>query len=147
MKINSANANALYDAIAEKLTQPEFRPRAMFDRFNIEVLATTDAATDTLEHHQAILDSDWNGRVVPTFRPDAVVNIDMAGWRENIDALSDVSGISVTDYASYVQALEQRREFFKSMGATATDHAALTAYTDDSERCRSRCDFPAGIKR
>ena len=128
-KMNSDNAQAIYDAIAEKLKSDDFRPRAMFDRFNIEVLATTDAATDTLHHHQAILDSDWDGRIVPTFRPDSVVNLDFDGWRGNIDTLSEVSGISVTDYKSYIQALEQRREFFKSMGATATDHAALTAYT------------------
>lgn len=128
-KLNSDNAQAIYDAISEKLTSPEFRPRALFDRFNIEVLATTDAATDTLTHHKAIQASDWNGRVVPTFRPDAVVNLDMDGWRENIDSLSEVSGITVSDYPSYISALEQRRAFFKSMGATATDHAALSAYT------------------
>ncbi len=129
-KMNSDNAQAIYDAIDEKLQSDAFKPRTMFERFNIEVLATTDAATDTLDHHQAILDSDWNGRIVPTFRPDSVVNLDFDGWRDNIDVLSNVSGITVNDYQSYIQALEQRREFFKSMGATATDHAALTAYTE-----------------
>jgi glucuronate isomerase len=129
-KMNTANAQAIYDVIDAKLQSLEFQPRQMFDRFNIEVLATTDAATDTLEHHQAIRDSDWDGRVVPTFRPDAVVNIDADGWRENINLLSDVSGIEITNYTSYIQALEQRREFFKSMGATATDHAAVIAYTE-----------------
>ena len=129
-KMNSANAQAIYDAIDAKLQSPEFQPRQMFDRFNIEVLATTDAATDTLTHHQAIRDSDWNGRVVPTFRPDAVVNMDMDGWRDNIELLSQVSGIPVSDYKSYIKALEQRRAFFKSMGATATDHAAMSAYTE-----------------
>ena len=77
----------IYDQIADCLTRPEFRPRALFERFNIEVLATTDAATDPLTHHQAIRASGWKGRVVPTFRPDAVVNLDAPGWRENIDAL------------------------------------------------------------
>lgn len=129
-KINSANAQAIYDAIKEKLKQPDFNPRRMFENFNIEALATTDAATDTLEHHQAIRDSRWAGRIVPTFRPDAVVNIDTLGWKDNIDLLSDVSGIQVDNYATYIQALEQRRRFFQSMGATATDHAALTAYTE-----------------
>jgi len=129
-KINSENAQAIYDAIDEQLKSDEFRPRAMFERFNIEVLATTDAATDKLEHHQAILDSDWDGRIVPTFRPDSVVNFQFDGWRDNINLLSQVSGVGVTDYASYIQALEERRTFFKSMGATATDHAALTAYTE-----------------
>ena len=129
-KMNSANAQAIYDAIEAYLQLPEFQPRRLFERFNIEVLATTDAATDTLAHHQAIRASGWSGRIIPTFRPDAVVNIDMAGWRQNIDKLAEVSGITVTNYPTYIQALEQRRAFFKSMGATATDHAAMTAYTE-----------------
>lgn len=128
-KLNGANAMAIYDAIDAKLKQPEFAPRRLFERFNIEVLATTDGATDTLEHHQAIKDSGWQGRIIPTFRPDAVVNVNRPDWKASIDALSDVSGITVSDYATYIQALENRRAFFKSMDATATDHAALTAYT------------------
>jgi glucuronate isomerase len=129
-KINKQNAQAIYDAIAEKLTSEAFRPRRLFERFNIEVLATTDAATDTLDYHKAIRESGWQGRVIPTFRPDAVVNMDAEGWINNINRLSEVSGITVTDYRSYIAALEQRRGFFKSMGATATDHAALIAYTE-----------------
>ncbi|MCA0457809.1 MAG: glucuronate isomerase [Chloroflexi bacterium] len=129
-KLNSANAQAIYDAIEAQLQLPEFQPRRLFERFNIEVLATTDAATDTLAHHQAIRTSGWSGRIIPTFRPDAVVNVDMVGWRQNIEKLAEVSGIVVTNYPTYIQALEQRRAFFKSMGATATDHAAMTAYTE-----------------
>lgn len=129
-KLDGGHAQAIYDALAEKLAQPEFRPRALFERFNIEVLATTDAASDTLEHHQAIRDSGWGGRVIPTFRPDGVVNIDMDGWRGNIEALGWVSGIDLTSYHALIAALESRRAFFKSLGAKATDHAALTAYTE-----------------
>ena len=130
LKLNGANAQPIYDAIAEKLERPDYRPRALYERFNIEVLATTDAATDTLEQHQLIRASGWKGRIIPTFRPDAVINIDTPGWRENIKLLSDVSGVTVGDYGSYLQALEQRRAAFKAMGATATDHAAATAYTE-----------------
>ncbi len=137
LKINGANAGVIYDAIEEKLRSAAFRPRALYERFKIEVLATTDAATDTLDQHQAIRDSGWNGRIIPTFRPDALVNIDQDGWRENIDVLSEVSGVTVRDYDSYIQALEQRRGFFKSMGATATDHAALTAYTEVLSRAEA----------
>ncbi len=137
LKVNSANAQAIYDAIDNKLRSPAFRPRALFERFNIEVLATTDAATDTLEHHQAIRDSGWSGRVIPTFRPDAVVNIDQDGWRDNIDLLGDVSGMTIRDYSSFIQALEERRAFFKLMGATATDHAALSAYTEVLSRAEA----------
>ncbi len=130
LKLNRENADAIYDAIDEKLQSDPFRPRALYERFNIEVLATTDAATDRLEGHQAIRDSGWAGRIIPTFRPDAVVNIAGADWRENIDLLSEVAGEAVSDFASYIRALEERRAFFKTMGATATDHAALTAYTE-----------------
>lgn len=129
LKLNSANAQTIYDGIAEKLVSPAFRPRALFERFNIEVLATTDAAADTLEYHQAIRDSGWKGRVIPTFRPDSVVNLDTEGWRANIDRLSEVSGIDIRDYASFIAALESRRAYFKAMGAVATDHAAVTAFT------------------
>ncbi len=128
-KLTGSNAQRIYEQIDEKLRSPAFRPRALFEQFGIETLCTTDAATAALNHHQAIRDSGWNGRVLPTFRPDAVVNLDSAGWRDEMDKLSDMSGISVTDYASFIQALENRRAFFKQMGAKATDHAALTAYT------------------
>lgn len=128
-KISSANAQIMYDALAEKLQRPEFRPRALFERFNIEVLATTDAATDTLAYHKAIRESGWSGRVIPTFRPDAVVNITHY-FSSSISLLSQVSGIDVADYRSYIAALEQRRTFFKAMGGTATDHGAQTAYTE-----------------
>ncbi|MBE2222449.1 MAG: glucuronate isomerase, partial [Anaerolineae bacterium] len=129
-KLNSHTAQTIYDEIDEKLKSPAFQPRQLFDSFNIEVLCTTDAATDTLAHHQAIRDSGWHGRILPTFRPDAVVNLDTENWLGNIAALSQVSGVEVVDYASFIEALAQRRVFFKAMGAQATDHAALTAYTN-----------------
>lgn len=128
-KLTSGTARAIYDQIEAQLSTPEFQPRALFDRFNIEVLTTTDAATDPLHHHQAIRDSGWNGDIRPTFRPDALFNLLTPGWRDNIDALTELSGISVNSYSTFVQAIEDRRAFFQSMGATATDHAAETAYT------------------
>ena len=128
-KLNGENAQAIYDELEAKLLSPEFTPRALLERFNIEVLATTDAATDTLDAHASLHDEGWT-QIRPTFRPDAVVNLDAAGWRENIAKLGDVSGVEVTGYVSYIQALEQRRRFFKKRGATATDHAALTPYTE-----------------
>ncbi len=145
-KINGGNAQAIYDEIAAKLTTPEFRPRAMFERFNIEVLATTDAATDTLTHHQAMRDSGWNGRVIPTFRPDGVVNLDTDGWSKNIETLSIVSGVDVTGYARFVEALERQRAFFKSMGAAATDHAALTAYTEVLSEAQADAIFQRALR-
>ena len=128
-KLNSANAQKIYDQIADCLTKPEFRPRQLFERFNIEILATTDAAADTLEHHQAIRASGWKGRIVPTFRPDGVVNIDRPDWRANIEELGKTCGYEISSYKKLIEALESRRAFFKAMGATATDHAALTPFT------------------
>ena len=93
------------------------------------MLCTTDAATDPLPHHQALREQGWGDRIRPTFRPDAVVNLQAAGWREQIARLSEVSSVEIVDFASYIRALEDRRAFFKRMGATATDHAALTPYT------------------
>jgi glucuronate isomerase len=129
-RLTPANAQSIYDQIADQLTRPAFRPRALYARFNIEVLATTDAATDSLVQHRHIHESGWSGNIRPTFRPDGVVNLDAPNWQQNMAALSEVSGIHVTSYESFVSALQERRAFFKSMGATATDHAALTPYTE-----------------
>ena len=128
-KLSGETAQGIYDEIAAKLARPEFRPRALFERFNIEVLCTTDAASDSLQDHQAMRASGWKGDVRPTFRPDAVVNLTAPGWRENVDALSGASGITVHSYATFIQALEERRAFFKRMGAVATDHSAESGYT------------------
>ncbi|MBA3969787.1 MAG: glucuronate isomerase [Gemmatimonadetes bacterium] len=129
-KLSGETAQRIYDEIAEKLESPEFRPRALFDRFNIEVLTTTDAATDTLEHHRAIQESGWQGRVIPAFRPDAVFRIAAPGWQAEVDKLGEVSGTPVSDYAGLISALEERRAFFRSMGATATDHGVLEPRTE-----------------
>lgn len=129
-RLNGATALRVYDEIAERLQSPEFRPRALFERFNIEVLTTTDAAADPLAHHQAIRDSGWGGRVVPTFRPDAVFRIAQPGWKAEIEALERVSESSIDGYAAFVAVLEARRAFFRSLGATSTDHAVVEPYTE-----------------
>jgi glucuronate isomerase len=128
--LDGAHAQAIYDQIQEKLETPAFLPRALFERFNIEVLCTTDAAGDSLEHHQALRDSGWRGQVRPTFRPDIAVTLTHAAWRAEIDRIADASGIDIVDYRTFIQALESRRAFFKHMGATATDHAVLVPYTE-----------------
>lgn len=140
-KLTSESAQAIYDHIAAQLKKPEFRPRRLFEKFNIEVLATTDAATDTLAHHRAIRESGWQGRVVPTFRPDAVINIDRPDWRENLQTLGDLSGTEITSVKEFITALEERRAFFKAMGATATDHAALTPYTVELSEAEAETIF------
>lgn len=130
-KLTPETAQDVYDQIASLLSRPEFRPRALFERFNIEVLCTIDAAVDPLEHHRAIRSSGWEGQVLPTFRPDALINIEAPGWYESIRDLSKVSQIEVISYRSYIHALEERRTYFKELGATATDHAVLTPCTEE----------------
>jgi glucuronate isomerase len=130
-RLRAENADEYYDIIARKLQAPEFLPRALFERFRIEALATTDAATDTLEHHQAILASGWKGRVLPTFRPDAVVDPDAPDFAGNLRKLSEVAGEDVSTWKGYLRALRLRRAYFKQNGATATDHGHATARTAD----------------
>ncbi len=128
-KFNSESAMRVYDQIEEKLRSPEFLPRSLFDRFNIEVLSTTDGAADTLEHHQSIHDSSWKGKVIPCFRPDSVVNIHSPVWKSQIETMGQLCGIDIDSYERFIQALENRRIFLKSMGAVSTDQGVLTPYT------------------
>ncbi|HZL57124.1 MAG TPA: glucuronate isomerase [Bryobacteraceae bacterium] len=130
-RLSAENADEYYDAIDRKLRTPEFLPRALFDSFRLEVLATTDAAFDSLEQHKKIKASGWKGRVLPTFRPDAVVDAEYAGFRQNLEKLGEVSGEDVSSYAGYLTALRKRRAYFKENGCTATDHGHLTAMTAD----------------
>jgi glucuronate isomerase len=130
-RLCEANADAYYEHIDRALQTPEFLPRALFERFKLEVLATTDAAVDSLEYHQAIKASGWKGRVVPTFRPDAVVDAEYLGFQDNLKRLGEVSGEDVSSWKGYLSALRKRRAFFKANGATATDHGHLTAMTAD----------------
>ncbi len=128
-RLSAATAEEYYDTIEAKLALPEFRPRALFDRFKIEVLATTDSPLDTLGDHEAVRKSGWKGRIIPTFRPDPVVDPEFAGFAANIEKLGTLSGEDTASWRGYLRALASRREFFKSMGATATDHGHPTAQT------------------
>src|ERR1700712_2878259 len=130
-RLTPENADEYYDLIDKKLQTPEFLPRALFESFKLELLATTDAAFDSLEHHQKIKASGWKGRVVPTFRPDAVVDAEYTGFQDNLKKLGEVSGEDVSSWKGYLAALRKRRKFFKENGATATDHGHLTAMTAD----------------
>ncbi len=128
-RLNAANADLYFDRISEQLQTPAFRPRALFDRFRIEVLATTDSALDTLADHRAIRESGWGGRIVPTFRPDAAVDPEFAGFRTNLARLGEITGDDTSTWKGYLAALRKRRDFFKQNGATATDHGHPTACT------------------
>ena len=130
-RLSAVNADLYYDTIAAKLQTPEFRPRALFERFRIEVLSTTDSPTDTLEDHKTLRASGWKGRILPAFRPDPVVDAEFADFRQNIEKLGAMTGENIGAFKGYLNALRNRREYFKSLGATSTDHGHLTAMTAD----------------
>lgn len=145
-KLTGESASDIYDQIADCLQNPNFHPRRLFERFNIEVLTTTDAATDPLKHHQTIRESGWSGQIRPTFRPDGVVNLDVPGWRQNVETLSQVSGLEVNSYPTFIRALENRRAFFKQMGATAADHGAVTPFTEELSLREAEVIFYRALK-
>jgi len=145
-KLNSKTAMNIYDAIHEKLKTKEFLPRNLFEKFNIEVLSTTDGASDSLEHHKKIKESGWKGRVIPCFRPDAVVNISAKNWKKEINSLSKASGIEVSSYKSYIKAIENRREFFKSMGAVSTDQGIVSPFTHQLSESEAENIFQKALR-
>jgi glucuronate isomerase len=144
--LNSANALSIYDEISEKLRTPAFRPRALFERFRISVLCTTDGAADSLEHHKAIRESGWQGDVRPSFRPDTTMNLLNPAWKREIQRLAEASGCEIGSFRSFVNALEMRRKFFKEMGATSTDHAPLIPFTAELSDQQVESIFARALK-
>ncbi len=128
--LSELSADASYDAIAAKLVEPDFRPRQLFKDFNIEVLATTDDPLDNLASHRALTeDPSFNGRVLPTFRPDAYLNVAHPSWSANVERLIETAGDGATGYAGYIAALENRRRYFVEHGAVSADHGVRTPAT------------------
>lgn len=123
------NADDVYDRIAGLLVRPDFRPRALYERFNIEVIATTEAATDDLAWHRQIRESGWKGRVVTAYRPDGVVDPDFEGFSDNLDRLGEMTGEDTGSWSGYLAAHRRRRAYFKTFGATSSDHGHRTAST------------------
>jgi glucuronate isomerase len=124
-------ADHYYDTINEKLKQPQFRPRALFQRFNIETIATTEHSLDLLKDHEAIAASGWNGRVITTFRPDEVTDPDHEAFAGAVARIGELSGEDVSSWKGYLRAIENRRAFFRAHGATATDHGHPSAQSAD----------------
>ena len=127
--LSKETADEIFDQITHSLKQPEFSPRALFERFNIEVLATTESALDNLEHHASIAKSEWGGRVITTYRPDAIIDPDHSQFLENLQCLAEITNCDTTTWAGYLDAHRTRRQVFRDHGATATDHGHPTART------------------
>lgn len=129
--LNADTGDAIYDHIDASLKTPEFRPRALFDRFKIEVLATTEGALDPLESHKEIQASDWNGRVITTYRPDTVIDPESPDFAKNVARFGEITGEDTSTWNGYLNAHKKRRAYFKELGATASDHGHPTARTED----------------
>jgi glucuronate isomerase len=131
-RLTEANADALYDRIADALPTPEMRPRALFERFNIEAISTTDGALDSLAFHDEIAQSGWKGRVLPAYRPDAVIDPDRdrAGFTARLEQLATLAGTTMS-WQGYLEAHRVRRAYFKARGATSTDHGHPSAHTEN----------------
>ena len=142
---SAANADATFDAINAALSTADFRPRALFDRFGIEVLATTESALDPLIHHAAIRASDWPGRVITTYRPDAIIDPEFEGFANNIETLATLTGLRATTWPGYLDAHRNRRAFFRENGATATDHGHPSARTEVLDQARAAALFDKAL--
>jgi glucuronate isomerase len=128
-RLDASTADAAFDRITDALATPQFRPRALMDRFKIEVIATTESPTDGLEAHEKLARDGWGRRVITTYRPDPVVDPDFEGFASNMTRLGELTNRDVTTWSSYLDALRERRVFFAEHGATATDHGHPTAAT------------------
>ena len=140
-RLAPANADRLYDHIADRLAHPDYRPRALYARFGIEVISTTDGALDDLRWHAAIRHSGWSGRVLPTYRPDAVVDPDTPGFASNVDRLGALTGCDTRTWAGYLEALRVRRAFFRTFGCTAPDPGHPSAATLDLPQAEAAALF------
>lgn len=131
IELSAETADLYFDRIGEALQGPAFRPRALFERFNIELLATTESPTDDLRHHKAMRASGWTGRVVTAYRPDPVIDAEHEDFQASLSRLGELTGQDVESWSGYLQAHRMRRAAFMEMGATSTDHGHPTAATAD----------------
>ena len=145
VQFSAETSDLYYDRITEALRADAFRPRALFDRFGIEVIATTESPLDTLEHHAAIraanASGEWAGRVNTAYRPDPVIDPEFEGFRDNLKRFSELAGEDAFSYAGYLAAHRNRRAFFAEMGATSTDHGHPTAATADLSETQAEALF------
>jgi glucuronate isomerase len=144
-RLSAETADHYYDHIADCLARPEYRPRALFERFGIEVISTTDSALDDLRWHRAIRESGWSGRVLPAYRPDAVVDPEFPGFAANVARLGELTGCDTSTWEGYLEAHRKRRAFFKQWGATSSDHGHPTARTEDLPQAEAAALFARAL--
>lgn len=145
-RLSPETADEFYDHIDASLKTPEFRPRALFDRFDIEVIATTESPLDDLRWHRMVHDSDWDGRVVTAYRPDPVIDPEFEGFAANVEAFGALAGCDATSWDGYLDAHRNRRAYFKEFGATSSDHGHATARTENLPRSEAVALFEKALK-
>ncbi|HET6550935.1 MAG TPA: glucuronate isomerase [Solirubrobacter sp.] len=146
LRPSAETADAIYDRLADRLAQAAYRPRALYERFRIAVMATTDDPCDDLSAHAALAaDESWAGRVIPTFRPDRHLEPAQPGWADAVARLGEVAGIDTGEYAGYVRALELRRRYFVEHGAVSADHSHEDARTDPLEPAEAERIYRAAL--
>jgi glucuronate isomerase len=139
-------ADTIYDSLAQQLAQPTYRPRALFERFRISVMATTDDPCDDLSAHASLsADDTWSGRVIPTFRPDRYLEPGKPEWLELVGRLGEVAGVDTASYAGWVEAMEARRAHFLAHGATSADHSHEDVDTTPLEPADAERIYAAGL--
>lgn len=143
--LTAASAQTIFKQIGDALTTPEFLPRSLFERFNIEVLATTESPLDPLDAHRLLREDPWPGSVITAFRPDPVLDPDYEGFADNIRQLAELSGEDCGTYRGYLDALRERRRYFKSFGATSTDHGHPSARTEDLKEAECECLYAGAL--
>jgi glucuronate isomerase len=142
-------ADEVYDTLAARLAEPDLRPRALFGRFGIEVLATTESPLDELDAHTTLAADGWGGpggRVITTFRPDNVVDMEWSGWQDRVAALGGLAGADTGTFDGYLTALRRRREAFIKAGATSSDHGHPTARTLVLDRSDAAAVYTRGLR-
>jgi len=145
-RLSPETATDIYQTVKQTLAKPEFSVRSLYERFNMEVVSTTDSPLSDLSYHKAIRDSGWQGKIVPCFRPDPVVDPEYKGFSQNVAELGTITGEDSGTWGGYLKALASRREFFVSMGATATDHGHPTAATRDFSETECERLFGKALK-
>jgi glucuronate isomerase len=141
VQLDTQSSDLYFDTITAALATDAFRPRALFERFNIEVIATTESPLDRLEHHAAIRQSGWQGKVITAYRPDPVVDPEFEGFHENMRTFSQLTGEDCLTWGGYIAAHRNRRAYFAAMGATSTDHGHPSAQTADLSRLEAEALF------
>jgi glucuronate isomerase len=131
------SAASIWERAGERLKADDRSARGILRDFNVQVVCTTDDPADSLEHHRTIRESDCATRVLPTFRPDALLKIDQPeSWNDYVDRLAAAAETDISSLDGLVTAFEKRHEYFHQNGCRLSDHGlaqATASFSSESE--------------